>query len=132
MTDADDAYEVEGQVEGELIGWEQPALVLRVTYDELGRVSTVTTDYRDLPSADELARIVAQFLTIRPAMANRVPGAALPRDPVLEREFRSVIGDCLAVANVLDPVGSHDNHECAAMGGHPLPHRCKCGATFGG
>lgn len=131
MTDAEEFGD-----EGEF-AYQQPALVLRFMYDDLGRVNAVAAEYQEVPAAEDLARVVAQFLTIRPVgLPNRVPGANLPRDPRLDREFRAVLGICGATANVLNPAtGSvHDTHMCvkdsADHGG--ARHCCECGTSFGG
>lgn len=129
MTEPDDVY-AEG-AECELI-WTPPAVVLRVVYDEQGKINTVMTEYRDVPSANELSRLVAQFLTIQAqTTATHAPGMNVPRDPTLDRQFRAVVGECMAVMNVVNASGPHDNHECVLAGRHLGRHRCDCGQYFG-
>lgn len=133
MTEPEEERDAELELT-EVSVWEQPALVLRIVYDEQGRINTVMTEYRDAPSADDVARVVAQFLSIKPGgLPQRDPRASLPRDPALERKFLEVLGACTAIANVLDPVpGSHANHACNRRGDHLGAHRCDCGISFGG
>lgn len=129
MSDDDDELQ-------EADGWAPPAMALRVMYDDEGRVQSMVAEYLEVPAAEELARLVAQFLTIRPGqLPSRVPGANLPRDPRLDRQFRAVLGVCGATASIPDPqIEGHDTHFCLVIAADHgrSPHLCECGATFGG
>lgn len=132
MTEPDDLYAEGAECELTEVAWAPPAVVLRIVYDEQGKISTVMTEYRDAPSANELSRLVAQFLTLQAqTMPTRTPGANMPRDPVLDRQFRAVLGQCMAVMNIVNMSGPHSNHECALADRHTGRHRCDCGQYFG-
>lgn len=117
--------------------WTPAAVTLRAIYDEEGRLNSVITEFLSAPPAEDLARILAQFLMPHAAalLPQRVAGDALrtERDPILARRFAQVIrGGCMAVMNTMGGDGPHDNHTCIHGAGHDDQHRCECGLLFGG
>lgn len=134
MTEPEETEEFE-------IEWRQPAAIVRAVYDEQGRLNSIVAEYTDVPPAEEVARIVAQFL-MRPAdvLPHREPGdslAAAQRDQQVARQFQEVLGrlpdaECAAIANILDPGGfpDHDNHHCRRDLRHEGRHVCACGTRF--
>lgn len=116
--------------------WAPVAVTVRAVYDDEGRLNSITTEYLEPPPAEEIARIVAQFMNQTVPLPNRRPGGALRearRDANLAREFKEVLGDtvCAASANILYAEGTgHDNHECCCADGHNGRHLCACGSRF--
>lgn len=114
--------------------WGPPAATIRAVYDEDHRINSLMVEYRDTPSSEDVARVLAQFLTLQPGqLPRRTPGAGIPRDMALERKFREIVGGCGSISNGLDSLpGQHENHACFSAAGHAGKHRCECGAEFGG
>lgn len=115
----------------DLADWEPPAVIIRSIYDEDGRLNSLAVEWQAAPVAEDVARILAQFLMPKNALPSR-----MPRDPVLTRNFetltRNITDSCFAVVNVLGAVDEHDNHICVMSIGHGGAHRCDCGSSFGG
>lgn len=113
-----------------------PGASLRAIYDEEGRLNSICAEFLQTPPAEELARLLAQFLMpqVAKSLPQRTAGmAAARRDPILARQFEEVIREgCSAVMNVLDASDSHDNHICTHVADHPGQHLCDCGLFFGG
>ena len=103
-----------------------PAVSVRAQYDEQGNLTFLSTEFAELPAAESVARVLAQLLTMRPALPRR--------DPVLARRFADVVRDatlCNATASEVS-MGPHDHHACLRNVGHNGLHLCKCGIQFGG
>lgn len=114
----------------ELVEWEPPAVVVRSVYDEDGKLNSLAVEWQTVPMAEDIARVLAQFLMPKNALPSR-----MPRDPVLGRQFENLtrtISSCFAVANIISPHNDHENHICVHSVGHDGDHLCGCGCLFGG